>query len=88
MLFGVWYVPCVTDEIWRYNGYCILRVKLKWIPGSPGIVANVYRYPGYCAALFQKSHKFWERVRELIERAEVPGTGTKALQNLQKFRVR
>ena len=59
------------------------------LPGVPGIVAQAYRthrisgrvqnmlypYPGNCGT-------------GLTELAEVPGTGLKVLQNLQKFRVR
>ena len=59
------------------------------LPEVPGVVAQAYRthrssgrvqnmlypYPGYCGT-------------GLTELTEVPGTGMKILQNLQKFRVR
>ena len=45
--------------------------------GSPGIVAEVYPYPGYCLC-----HS------SLTEVTEVPGWGMGILQNSQEFRVR
>ena len=38
-------------------------------------------------SVLQKSQKFRERVWDLTELTEVPGTGAKLLHNSQKFRV-
>ena len=63
---------------------CTLRVIPEGIPGSRCIVIMVYPYPGYCATVLQKSHKFRVRVwgsyrssgygyESVTEITEVPG---------------
>ena len=73
---------------------CTLRVIPEGIPGSRCIVIMVYQYPGYCATVLQKSHKFRAGIKMLYpypwflwhgrtELTEVPGTDMSVVQNLE-----
>ena len=56
--------------------------NLLFVPAAPGIVTNVFPYPGYCDTVLQNSHNFRVRVRGSNRTSRNSGYGYGSLTEL------